>query len=111
MHKMTDKSNAQRGSMVLEIALVAAIIGLLGFVGWRYYAAKQAVVTPSPVAAQKKSDLPKADGKVETAVTAVSADADIDGATSASMEGDANEVTATSDDAAQIQGSVNKDAF
>ncbi len=111
MDKTSHQTNAQRGSMVLEIALVAAIIALLGFVGWRYYAAKQAATKPSSVATQNKTDLPKADGKVETAVTAVSADADIDRASSDSMEGDTGEVNATSDDAAQVQGSINKDAF
>ena len=104
-------TNNQRGSMVLELVLVAAVVALLGFVGVRYYQANHTATTPSHVASTKDTKSVQADGKVETAVNAVTEDADVDKATSAASEEDATDVTASSNEAAQVEGSVNSDSF
>jgi predicted negative regulator of RcsB-dependent stress response len=99
----------QRGSMVLELLLVAAVLALFGFVGWHYYAAQQTANTPAVtnIASSKKEP----NGKVDNTVNEVTSDAVSDDTLTAGMSKDAEDLLSSDDEAVQVEGSINNASF
>jgi Tfp pilus assembly protein PilV len=97
----------QRGvAMALELVLVGVVLVVAGVVGVRAYQQHQLAASNSKITETRTSTSPKA--SVDATVKEVNNDAVGDVSASADHEKDIDEVTATSNEAVNLEGSVNE---
>lgn len=105
----------QRGvAMVAELALVAAVLVLVGIAGWRYYDAKY--VSTASTGAPAVQPVPAGgdttpNGKVANAANALDAEATAEASDATQENASVGQIDSTGADASSVAGAYNESQF